>query len=137
MRVIVTGGRHYSNYTIIKEELDKLPPDTVIVHGDCFTGADRLAENYWKHYLKRVTEPHPAHWERPCDEFCHHGPRRRRKDGTYYCPRAGNLRNQLMVDLGADLVIAFPGGSGTHDCIQRASKAGIKVNVVGMGTIFS
>lgn len=37
------------------------------------------------------------------------------------------IRNQEMVDLGADLCIAYPlpEGSGTQDCIRRAVKAKI------------
>jgi hypothetical protein len=37
-----------------------------------------------------------------------------------------------MVDLGADLVLAFPLGKseGTRDCIRRATAAGIHVREV-------
>ncbi len=30
-------------------------------------------------------------------------------------------------DLGADLVLAFPGGRGTADCVRRARGPGIEV----------
>ena len=41
---------------------------------------------------------------------------------------AGGIRNQQMLDEGKpDLVIAFPGGTGTADMIRRARKAGVEV----------
>lgn len=46
---------------------------------------------------------------------------------------AGLVRNQLMVDLGADICLAFPlpGSRGTWDCMGRAEAAGIKVINLG------
>ena len=45
--------------------------------------------------------------------------------------KAGPLRNQKMVDLGADICIAFPQGEsrGTRNCMKLADKAGIEVVV--------
>jgi predicted Rossmann-fold nucleotide-binding protein len=41
---------------------------------------------------------------------------------------AGFIRNQQMLNEGKpDLMIAFPGGKGTADMIEKAIKAGIKV----------
>lgn len=40
---------------------------------------------------------------------------------------AGPIRNQEMIDQEPDLVLAFPGGRGTADCVRRAKKAKIKV----------
>lgn len=41
---------------------------------------------------------------------------------------AGPIRNQQMIDIGKpNVVIAFPGGSGTADMVNRAKKANIKV----------
>lgn len=44
---------------------------------------------------------------------------------------AGPIRNQEMVDAGADICLAFPKGKspGTRDCILRARQAGIPVIV--------
>jgi predicted Rossmann-fold nucleotide-binding protein len=40
---------------------------------------------------------------------------------------AGPIRNQQMIDEGKpDLVIAFPGGAGTHDMMARATKANLQ-----------
>ncbi len=42
--------------------------------------------------------------------------------------RAGPIRNQQMIDEGKpDGVVAFPGGRGTKDMVDRAEKAGLKV----------
>jgi hypothetical protein len=50
--------------------------------------------------------------------------------------RAGPERNQAMVDLGADLCLAFPvpGSVGTFDCAARAERAGITVIFNTAGT---
>lgn len=49
-----------------------------------------------------------------------------------YCPMAGLYRNQEMVDLGADVVLAFQrnGSRGTQDCMDRARRAGLTVVLV-------
>lgn len=41
--------------------------------------------------------------------------------------RGGPVRNQQMVDSGADLCLAYPsaGSKGTYDCANKAKKAGI------------
>jgi acyl-CoA synthetase (NDP forming) len=63
-------------------------------------------------------------------EICHHVtsfPANWKKHGK----SAGPIRNQLMLDVGKpDLVIAFPGGSGTADMIRRARKAGVPVKEI-------
>jgi len=63
-------------------------------------------------HMKANVEVHDANWQK-------HG------------NAAGPIRNQEMVDLGADVVFAFPLGEsrGTNDCIQRAVKANIPVMV--------
>jgi hypothetical protein len=40
---------------------------------------------------------------------------------------AGPIRNQLMLEMKPDGVVAFPGGRGTADMANRAEKSGIKV----------
>ncbi len=50
------------------------------------------------------------------------------EDWLIYGNRAGNRRNQLMLDDGKpDLVVAAPGGSGTRDMVRRAKDAGLKI----------
>lgn len=98
------------------------PGDFVLVHGDCRyrrkdgsidwdRSADQLAaqeatKRGWR------TEAHPVDWD--AIDQADWGP-------------AGRARNQHMVDLGARLCIAFPGGNGTWHCKDAAQKAGIAV----------
>ena len=111
-RVLVCGGRNYNRRRTVYVSLDGLAPKpTVIIHGDYY-GADDLAKG-WAN-LRGVPEaPFPADWQT-------HG------------RAAGPIRNQQMIDEGKpDLVVAFPGGTGTADMIRRAKAAGIRVIEVG------
>ena len=83
----------------------------VVVHGACRAGIDRYAGAAAR-VIGCAEEPHPADWDT-------------------YGKAAGPIRNQAMVDLGADLCIAFPRGEsrGTRDCMRRAEAAGIPVEV--------
>ena len=48
--------------------------------------------------------------------------------GKPYNANAGFDRNQKMLDEGKpDVVVAFPGGSGTADMVKRAKEAGVEV----------
>lgn len=129
LRVIVTGGRHYSDRRAVEAELGKLPAGSVIVHGDA-RGADRLAAMASRR-LGLIGEPHRADWDGPCrSDECRPGHRHTRPSGTSWCPMAGHYRNQEMADTGADLCIAFPGGRGTADMVRRAAAAGIEIRRV-------
>lgn len=112
MRILVTGGRTYIAYRTIRDvlrEYDTDPPPT-LVHGAA-SGADRTAAQVATHVLGWPVEEHPADWHQ-------HG------------RAAGPIRNQHMVSLGADILIAFPGGKGTADMVRRAQAAGIPVHHV-------
>lgn len=120
MRVIVTGSREWKDWITLEDVLDELRlmygKDLLIVHGDCPTGADAGAQKWCdKHDVKY--ERHPADWY---------------PNGKFF-KGAGPVRNQKMVDLGADLCIAFPlpQSRGTYHCMEAAHKAGIKVRVYG------
>lgn len=108
-RVIVTGGRDYDNPDVVRSELSVLDEGTIIVHGGA-RGADTLAAQIAGE-MGFVVEEHKADWKR-------HG------------KGAGPIRNQKMLDLGADLVIAFPGGRGTADMVRRARWAGVAVRSI-------
>lgn len=127
MRVLVTGSRDWTDLAAIAYALldvTALVPDVyvTVVHGGA-RGADTLADEAAE-TCGWLREPHSltrADWNR---------------DGS----QAGHIRNQLMVNLGADVCLAFvmpcakvncwiePHDShGTADCIARAKRAGIPV----------
>lgn len=87
--------------------------DVTVVEGDCpFGGVDTIARVWANYYPRARSEKHPAMWFK-------HG------------KGAGPIRNQEMVDLGADVVLAYPMGvsRGTRDLVVRAREAGLVVRV--------
>lgn len=122
IRVLVCGGRNYDNQVAVDRELDRLFEQhggcMVVIHGDA-CGADACA-NAWA-MAKRVTgasvtiERFPAQW--------------RGANGKGPLDRsAGPLRNHRMLRQGKpQLVLAFPGGRGTADMVDRARAAGVPV----------
>ena len=109
IRVIVCGGRDYANRSAVGGVLGILRDGTTIVHGAA-PGADSLAADKAE-LLGFDVEAHPADWAA-------HG------------KAAGPIRNQRMLDAGAELVIAFPGRRGTADIVRRSHEAGIVVLTV-------
>ena len=90
----------------------------VLIYGKA-RGADELAE-MWARRHGIPALPFPANWY----------PNGR---GGGLDRSAGPKRNARMIRDGRpDIVIAFPGGTGTADCVSQARSAGIKV-VEGMG----
>ena len=112
MKVLVTGGRDFSNTSLLFETLDEIHKTTtitLIIHGAA-SGADTLA-NTWALQKGVPVESCPPDWAR-----CGRG--------------AGPVRINEMLEVAPDLVVAFPGGKGTADMVQRARKAGIEIVVV-------
>lgn len=114
MRVLVCGGRDFSDQGLLCKVLgglvDEFGLDFTIIEG-CARGADRMA-GVWADIHNKGHLQFPADWDR-------------------YGGAAGPKRNQQMLDEGQpDLVIAFPGGTGTSDMIRRATKAGIEVRKI-------
>lgn len=112
MRVLVTGSRDWVDRDFIWDVLNKTFTEAgnTLVHGDCPTGADHFADEWAKCQPDIVIEKYPADWKK-------------------YGRSAGPRRNKQMVDLGADLCLAFiknnsRGASGTT---KLAEAAGIKV----------
>lgn len=155
-RILITGSRSWTDEKVIAEAIFKAIDDQgvtpgrdyVIVHGACGQGADALAakvcedEAWWLDRLGAalVAEPHPADWD-SCADHCSPAHRKRRWDGTTYCPAAGLRRDAEMVAAGADVCLAFvapcvkpacrkrkPHGShGASHTARIAEKAGIEV----------
>jgi len=119
MRVLVTGSRNWTDHELIRAELDKLLGWNgyfTLVHGDCPTGADQIADTWGVEVgldLAELIERHPADWK---------GPRKR---------GAGYARNAEMVKLGADLCLAFiqDESEGSTHCSDLAKKAGIETKI--------
>ncbi len=120
-RLLITGSRNFGDQghvdialmrTALKDARRKLHDAgfdrIVLVHGAA-RGADQLAAAVGKS-MGFILEPHPAQW-------------------SVHGKAAGPIRNKEMVDLGADLMLAFPRGAsrGTRGCMQLAAEAGIEI----------
>jgi hypothetical protein len=106
-RILITGSRAWTDTATVREALAQVwHPDAVLVSGACPRGADALCEAVWSAAGGRV-ERHPAEWSRGRG--------------------AGYARNAAMVDLGADICLAFivDGSAGASYTADRAETAGI------------
>lgn len=123
-RLLITGSRAhqwtpYDSHALliaVREILEKTHALPTLVHGGA-TGADTDAALTGQRLFNLPIEAHRADW-------------------TKYGRAAGPIRNKEMVNLGADLCLAFPdhpkgqGSRGTWGCIDLAYQAGIPVYVV-------
>lgn len=143
IRILVTGSRKWRTPETVWQSLEEAWHDAtqvypghplVIVHGDQ-PGCPDYEAKVWAVSLSRLgepirEEPHPADWGGDCPPTCptedpeHRKPR---VGGGTYCPKAGLRRNQNMVDLGADLCLAFikNRSGGASFTATRAEAAGI------------
>lgn len=124
-RVLVCGGRKYSNRDHLFSVLDSIPNGVgYIIQGEA-TGADRLAKEWASSRGIPFSEQYAAKWN---DLVTPPVVLRKRADGSQYNAAAGGIRNQRMLEEGKpDCVIGFLGGSGTDDMVRRARKAGVPV----------
>lgn len=120
-RILVTGWRNWpreASYVIHQTLFDAVRADpffgrhVIVVDGECpYGGADLFAHEWaMAHPTRCTSERHPARW-------------------STLGKAAGMARNQLMVDLGADICLGFPGPNsrGTAHCMQQARQAEIPV----------
>ena len=112
MRILVTGSRDWDDPQEVNDTLFMLgfgfrDEEITLVAGSCRSGADRYAEEYAEDRGWKI-ERHPADW-------------------LGWGKQAGFVRNQQMVDLGADVCVAFRKNHspGTTHCGEAAEKAGI------------
>ena len=148
-RVLFTASRswtdaHAVRFALEAVSLDACGREVIVVHGAA-EGGDMLADLAAAD-LGFAREPHPADWTAPCRPACKPGHRRERRDGTIYCPAAGQYRNAEMVALGAERAVALilpcqdrrcreprPHGShGATGCAEMARAAGIPVTPFGL-----
>ena len=113
MRIIVCGGRDFSDREALFRVLDDLHSIhafTLLVHGAA-RGADRLAGE-WAEARGVTCKPMAADWQ-------------------MHRLRAGPVRNREMLQtFKPEIVVAFPGGSGTEHMIEISRKAGVTVHVI-------
>lgn len=109
-RVLVCGGRRYSDVRAVNEWLDWLhgkDPITLLINGGA-SGADTLGK-MWAESRGVPVVTEYALW-------------------TTHGRKAGPIRNQKMLeDHNPDLVVAFPGGRGTADMVRRANAARLDI----------
>lgn len=112
-KVLVCGGRDFNNVPLGWKALDYLHKEhkfTLVIDGAA-NGADKLA-NKWAIHNNIPTAREPADWAK-------HG------------KAAGIIRNSVMLEkYEPDLVIAFPGGTGTADMVRRAREAKVTVKLI-------
>lgn len=119
MRVLVCGGRDYADKDRLWSELDRLrfsDPDLEVCSGydpgnGRFQGADQLACE-WSDAHGVPYTPFPAYW---LLEGRSAGPRRNRRMFNTFNP---------------NLVVAFPGRTGTDDMCSVARAGGVTVKSV-------
>lgn len=103
MRILVTGSRDWSDDQAIRDALrgaasGVASQDVTIVHGNCPTGADALADRAAR-IFGMIRERHSADWSQG--------------------RKAGPQRNAAMVALGADLCLAFIGDCTSPRCHRK------------------
>ena len=118
-RIIVAGGREFTDYALLSETLDAVlerytHSDTIIVSG-CCRGADALGERYAKTH-KIPVKRFPADW-------------------LQYGKAAGPIRNRQMAEYasaGDGMLVAFWDGKsrGTASMIQLAEKFGLRIKTI-------
>jgi len=113
MRVLVCGGRDFTDARLLNRTLDQLhfkTPITLLIHGMA-RGADTLADE-WAWARKIPVKKFPADWIR-------------------HKNRAGPIRNkEMLVEAKPELVVAFRGGAGTSDMMAQARRAGVEVREI-------
>lgn len=107
MKVLVCGGRNYSNREAVNAALDALPFEVSILIEGGARGADMLGR-MWAEARGIHTATVRALWKLKGKP-------------------AGGERNAAMLLLRPDYCVAFPGGTGTADMIRRCDTAGVIV----------
>ena len=115
MRVIVAGAVAWADTEAIRRELSKLPPGTVVIHGDC-AGADALAGAVAVE-LGFVVEAMAKN----------------AADRARYARAAWKGLNERMLATGAELVLVFhpdfEASKGSKHMAELAEHASVEVRV--------
>lgn len=131
--VAVTGGRKFHQWHAVDMAMRAIEKEAkahgralFVVHGDA-GGLDNLVKRWC--VINAVSQkPYRARW----GDLSHPDAIiRRRYDGTPYDAREGHRRNRRMLDGAApEKLIAFPGGTGTGNCVEEARKRGMPIEFV-------
>lgn len=110
MRVLVCGGRNFTDREAVFHELHQLAEThgwVTVIEGGA-QGADALARLWAQLCYQGLVTVH-AEWKR-------------------LGKGAGPARNTRMLVSGKpDLVLAFPGGKGTADMVRQAREVGVQI----------
>lgn len=119
-KVLVTGTRNHTTglmgdrvrYALGIVVCRLCPESGLLIYGGA-TGVDSTAKGYWDSLGPEYTTK--------CFPY-----------KSEMGKAGGPVRNQEMVDFGADICLAFPapGSRGTYDCASRAEEAGIPTFVI-------
>lgn len=115
MKLIIAGSRNFSDYLLLKKNLDKYlsnvkKEDVEIVSGSA-SGADKLGEKYAAERGYKITS-FPADWKQ-------------------YGRAAGPIRNSLMADYATDCICFWDGQSkGTKWMIDLCAKKNVSCKVI-------
>ena len=114
MRLIIAGGRDFTDLPLMTEKLDHLIKQTdepIVVISGTARGADQTGEAYAKSKGFRV-ERYPAQWDK-------------------YGMSAGYRRNEQMADQATHCVVFWDGKSrGSKHMIDIAERKGLELRVV-------
>jgi len=110
MIIAVTGTR-YGVEPATMDKFKKIVEDLATKHSCRFQIGDATGvDTQVKDYLHGLTMPYSVYYA----DWAEHG------------VSAGPIRNKAMLE-EADLLIAFPGGNGTANCVNQAVAKGIEV----------
>lgn len=109
MKVLVCGGRNYSDEQAVFDFLDTFNDQITSVVVGGAQGVDGMAAKWALKNLKDVYI-YVAEWEK-------------------YGKRAGPIRNAKMLEKHPDIehIIAFPGGRGTADMVRQGKNKNISI----------
>jgi hypothetical protein len=116
MKAIITGGRAYhltaADYVWLARTVETLGITEILTGAAPGTDTDALT---WAKAMALKATPFPVSF----------------RDWQRFGKAAGPLRNRQMLDSlmlhHPAVVIAFPGGKGTADCVRQATARGVRV----------
>lgn len=114
-KIIIAGGRDFTDYNLLKEEVRKFMERESIEHPEIVSGkasgADSLGERFAKEFSYGIRE-FPANWKT-------------------YGKAAGHVRNEQMAKYGDACIVFWDGQSrGTRNMISLAKEYGLPLEVV-------